>query len=178
MLPIKKSLAYFLLTKNNQQTIFNLAYYTLDTNDVRVNKVQLSLNVQIFVYYLICIPWTIAKTNFTEFWIRSNFLYWHGCLTCVHDKLRQWCRFLYNWTPKTMCHNAIACTCNYLLLNLQVPSSTHQQAICITLLFIPDLETLHTTPPMLPGTVSIFLNVSPPLSLCTFRHCLVHALPT
>ena len=50
--------------------------------------------------------------------------------------------------------------CRYLLLNIQVPFSTRQQAIHGTVLFTPDLLTPHTAFPSLPATVSVFWNVS------------------
>ena len=50
--------------------------------------------------------------------------------------------------------------CRYLLLNIQVPFSTRQQAIHGTVLFTPDLLTPHTDFPSLPATVPIFRNVS------------------
>ena len=50
--------------------------------------------------------------------------------------------------------------CRYLLLNIQVPFSTRQQAIHGTVLFTPDLLTPHTAFPSLPATVPVFWNVS------------------
>ena len=50
--------------------------------------------------------------------------------------------------------------CRYLLLNIEVPFSTRQQAIHGTVLFTPDLLTPHTDFPSLPATVPIFRNVS------------------
>ena len=50
--------------------------------------------------------------------------------------------------------------CRYLLLNIQVPFSTRQQAIPGTVLFTPDLLTPHTAFPSLPATVPVFWNVS------------------
>ena len=50
--------------------------------------------------------------------------------------------------------------CRYLLLNIQVPFSTRQQAIHGTVLFTPDLRTPHTAFPSLPATVPVFWNVS------------------
>ena len=50
--------------------------------------------------------------------------------------------------------------CRYLLLNIQVPFSTRQQAIHGTVLFTPDLLTPHTVFTSLPATVSVFCNVS------------------
>ena len=50
--------------------------------------------------------------------------------------------------------------CRYLLLNIQVPFSTRQQAIHGTVIFTPDLLTPHTAFPSLPTTVPVFWNVS------------------
>ena len=50
--------------------------------------------------------------------------------------------------------------CRYLLLNIQVPFSTRQQAIHGTVLFTPDLLTPHTAITSLPATVPVFWNVS------------------
>ena len=50
--------------------------------------------------------------------------------------------------------------CRYLLLNIQVPFSTCQQAIHGTVLFTPDLLTPHTAFPSIPATVPVFWNVS------------------
>ena len=50
--------------------------------------------------------------------------------------------------------------CRYLLLNIQVPFSTRQQAIHGTVLFTSDLLTPHTALPSLPVTVPVFWNVS------------------
>ena len=50
--------------------------------------------------------------------------------------------------------------CRYLVLNIQVPFSTRQQAIHGTVLFTPDLLTPHTAFPSLPATVPVFWNVS------------------
>ena len=50
--------------------------------------------------------------------------------------------------------------CRYLLLNIQVPFSTRQQAIHGTVLFTPDLLTPHTAFTSLPATVPVFWNVS------------------
>ena len=50
--------------------------------------------------------------------------------------------------------------CRYLLLNIQVPISTRQQAIHGTVLFTPDLLTPHTVFTSLPATVPVFWNVS------------------
>ena len=48
--------------------------------------------------------------------------------------------------------------CRYLLLNIQAPFSTRQQAIRGTVLFTPDLLTPHTA--FLHATVPVFWNVS------------------
>ena len=50
--------------------------------------------------------------------------------------------------------------CRYLLLNIQVPFSTRQQAIHGTVPFTPDILTPHTAFTSLPATVPIFWNVS------------------
>ena len=50
--------------------------------------------------------------------------------------------------------------CRYLLLNIQVPFSTRQQAIHGTVLFTPDLLTPHTAFTSLPAAVPVFWNVS------------------
>ena len=50
--------------------------------------------------------------------------------------------------------------CKYLLPNLQVPCSTHQQANHSTFLFTPDLLTPHTAFLRLRATVPVFWNVS------------------
>ena len=50
--------------------------------------------------------------------------------------------------------------CRYLLLNIQVPFSTRQQAIHGTVLFTPDLLTPRTAFPSLPATLPVFWNVS------------------
>ena len=50
--------------------------------------------------------------------------------------------------------------CRYLLLNIQVPFSTRQQAIHGTVLFTPDLLTPHTAITSLPATVPVVWNVS------------------
>ena len=50
--------------------------------------------------------------------------------------------------------------CRYLLLNIQVPFSTRQQATHGTVLFTPDLLTPHTACTSLPTTVPVFWNVS------------------
>ena len=50
--------------------------------------------------------------------------------------------------------------CRYLLLNIQVPFSTRQQAIHGTVFFTLDSLTPHTAFPSLPATVPLFWNVS------------------
>ena len=50
--------------------------------------------------------------------------------------------------------------CRYLLLNIQVPFSTRQQAIHGTVLFTPALLTPHTAFASLPATEPVFWNVS------------------
>ena len=85
--------------------------------------------------------------------------------------------WVYRSTTNVMCNYAIAQTiahckhrvlmlqvpffiCRYLLLNIQVPFSTRQQAIRGTVLFTPDLLTPHTAFTSIPTTVPVFWNVS------------------
>ena len=70
--------------------------------------------------------------------------------------------------------------CRYLLLNIQVPFSTHQQAVHVTVLFTLDLLMPYTAFPSLSATVpaSILKRFYAPfLPPCTLIRCLVHAMP-
>ena len=69
--------------------------------------------------------------------------------------------------------------CRYLLLSIQVPFSTRQQAIYGTVLFTPGLLTPHTAFPSPPATTVVW-NVSTHFFYpCahSLSRCLVHAMP-